>query len=67
MLRNNLRTIRKNMRLSGEEIAKRASISYSTYNNIETGKSKPMLETALKIAEVLKTTVETLFNLGGNK
>lgn len=63
MLRNNLRKIRKNIKISSEEIARRAGISYSTYNKIETGKANPRLETALRISKVLKVAVETLFKL----
>lgn len=52
------------MKISGEEIAQRAGIAYSTYSNIEKGKSKPTLETAMKIANVLNVQVETIFKLG---
>lgn len=66
-LNNNLKAIRKNMRISGEEVASRAGIAYSTYLQIESGKSEPRLTTALKIAKALKTKIEVLFNLKGNK
>lgn len=54
------------MKLSSEQVAKKAGISYSTYNNIETGKASPKLETALKIAKVFRTKIEILFNLEEN-
>lgn len=67
MVRNNLKKIRKNMNISSEELASRAGISFSTYNKIEKGRSKPMLETALKIARILRTPIEILFYLEDEK
>lgn len=60
---NNLIKIRKNLKLSREEVARIAGISYSAYSDIETSRTIPKLTTALKISRVLKVTVDKLFKL----
>ena len=56
-----LQTIRKNAGLTQSELAAAVGISRQAYTAIETGKSVPSTEIALRLAYALKTTVEDLF------
>ncbi|WP_373201511.1 MULTISPECIES: helix-turn-helix transcriptional regulator [Enterococcus] len=47
--------------LSQVEVAKQAGISETSYQRIEYGKQIPSLSTAFKLAEILGTSVDTLF------
>jgi putative transcriptional regulator len=60
---NNLKKIRKNMRISQEEVARRCGIAFSTYARIENGKELPSIVTALLIADALNESIEKLFFL----
>ncbi|GHS85566.1 hypothetical protein AGMMS49957_01880 [Synergistales bacterium] len=52
---------RKSCKLTQEEVAIEAKISTRHYRNIEAGTCKPNVETAISIAKILGSTVETLF------
>lgn len=56
-----IRRIRKQMRLSQEELADRAGMHLSTLGRIERGESNPPVHTVSKIAKALKTSVDELF------
>lgn len=49
--------------LSQEELARRAGVSRQAYAAVETGRSVPSTEVALRLARALKATVEDLFSL----
>lgn len=56
-----LKTIRTNKCLSQFEIAKRANISTRAYQNYESGKRKPNIDIALKLAKILNVGLSELF------
>ena len=47
--------------LSQVEVAKQSGISETSYQRIDYGKQIPSLSTAFKLAEILGTSVDTLF------
>ncbi|APT75266.1 XRE family transcriptional regulator [Marinitoga sp. 1137] len=49
--------------LTQKELAKLLNVQQNTVAMWETGKSKPPIDKALKIARILGTTVEELFDL----
>lgn len=56
--------LRATREMSGKtqaQVAKEASISEAQYQNIEYGKSEPGVQTAIRIARALNSTVEELF------
>ena len=59
---NKLKTMRNAANLTQEATAKRAGISYRAYQNYESGTCVPNVYAALKIANVLNSTVEELFS-----
>jgi len=61
MLSANIKKLRKEHRLSQEELAKKAGITYSTLIKIESGLNKnPTLETLTKIANAFKVKIDEL-------
>lgn len=60
-MKNNIRELRKQAKLSQEDLAKLCRVSRQTINAIENDKYDPTLQLAFTIATVLKTTVDTLF------
>ena len=60
-MENSIRERRKGMGISQEELAKRCGVSRQTVNAIENNKYDPTLVLAFRLAEVLETTVDTLF------
>ncbi len=60
-IRNCLKTLRKNKRLSQEEVARRAGISLMGYIKIETGAVTPKLDTAYRIAHAIGERIEIVF------
>ena len=54
-------TARKSCKLNQEKVAQLVKISYRQYQNIEAGKCKPNVETAISIAGILGKNVEELF------
>lgn len=63
MLTNNVRRIRISSDLTQEELAERVSCTRQTINSIEKDRYNPSLELALKIADVLQTDINNLFQL----
>lgn len=57
----NIRTIRRNKKLTQEEVAERAGIHVTTFGRIERGESNPPLQTLNKIAQALKVKTKDLF------
>ena len=56
-----IRELRKDMELSQEELADKIGVSRQTIFSLESGKSSPSLELALKIAQVFNSDIEELF------
>jgi len=52
---------RKKAGLTQVEVAKRANISEISYQRIEYGKQRPIIDTAFLIADAVNSTVEELF------
>ena len=62
-VKNSLHTARKKAGLTQEELAQASKISRQAYVSIESGKSVPSTEVALRIAKKLQIRVEELFSL----
>ena len=62
-LNNHLKHHRLDARLSQQELASRAEISRQAYAALESGKSAPSTEVALRLARALGTRVDFLFSL----
>jgi molybdate-binding protein/DNA-binding XRE family transcriptional regulator len=62
-LQNKLRPARSEVGVSQQELASRAGISRQAYMAIESGRSAPSTEVALRLARSLGQTVEQLFSL----
>ena len=62
---NNLKAIRNERKLSQQAVSDKADIYIRLYHYYEAGEREPGVYTALKIAEVLNTTVEELFPIEG--
>jgi len=60
-MKNKLRELRKNQKLTQEELANLIGISRQAINAIEKEKFDPSLPTAFKMAELFKTSIEELF------
>jgi len=60
-LAQNIKRLRKQFKLSQEELAKKAGITYSTLIKIESGKNdNPTIKTLLKIAKALNVKIDDL-------
>ena len=55
-----LRAERKKAKLTQEDMAKQLGITRAAYTLYETDKTQPSLESAAKIAEILKTSLDYL-------
>ncbi|WP_027399414.1 helix-turn-helix transcriptional regulator [Anaerovorax odorimutans] len=62
-MKNKIRELRKSIGLRQEDIAKELGVTRQTINAIENDKYNPTLELAMKLARLLKTTVEDIFEL----
>lgn len=61
-MENIIRSRRKELGLSQEELAKRCGVSRQTVNAIENNKYDPTLSLAFRLAQSLQTTVDDLFH-----
>lgn len=61
---NNLKKRRQELQLTQKELARKAAISERHYQKIETAISMPAVDIAIRLAEALHTTVESLFLFG---
>ena len=64
-LKDVLTKLRKNARLSQQQVADILKINRSTYAYYETGKSKPKLPTLKKLAAIYGVSVDELLNQDG--
>ncbi len=61
MISKNIKILRKQLKLSQEELAKKAGITYSTLIKLESGANlNPTLETARKLARALTVSIDEL-------
>lgn len=60
-MKNTIRTIRQQMKISQEELARRCGVTRQTINAIENDKYDPTLSLAFKLSKNLSTTVDRLF------
>jgi putative transcriptional regulator len=60
-MKNRVRELRKNQKLTQEELAELIGISRQAINAIEKEKFDPSLPTAFKMARLFKTSIEDLF------
>ncbi|GHU78538.1 hypothetical protein AGMMS49992_29370 [Clostridia bacterium] len=56
-----LKEARQEAKLTQREVAQRARVPLVTYQRYECNRQKPHAMTAIRIADVLKESVETLF------
>lgn len=61
-MENKIRSRRKELGLSQEELAKKCSVSRQTINAIENNKYDPTLSLAFRLAGELHVTVDELFS-----
>ena len=60
-MENKIRTKRKELGISQEELAKKCAVSRQTINAIENNKYDPTLSLAFRLAQELELTVDELF------
>ncbi|WP_273853468.1 helix-turn-helix transcriptional regulator [Guptibacillus spartinae] len=65
-MKNTIRSMRKELRFSQEELAKRCGVTRQTINAIENDKYDPTLALAFKLAKNLQTSVDQLFIFEGD-
>ena len=63
IIENKIKEYRQAMELTQQELAKKIGVSETHLQRIEYGKARPNIETALRLAHQLCTTVEDLFPL----
>ncbi|MEL7649311.1 MAG: helix-turn-helix transcriptional regulator [Sedimentibacter sp.] len=62
-MRNKIKELRKQIGLRQEDLARELGVTRQTINAIENNKYNPTLELAMKLAKLLKTPVEVIFEL----
>lgn len=65
MIATNLRMIRRQKKITQEELSKRTKLTTRCISLIENQKRMPYLDTAIKIAKALEVSMDELV-LGGN-
>ena len=61
-MENKIRTKRKELGISQEELAQKCAVSRQTINAIENNKYDPTLSLAFRLARELELTVDELFH-----
>ena len=61
-MKNNIKNLRNNLKISQEELANKCNVSRQTINAIENNKYDPTLSLAFKLSKSLSTTVDSLFS-----
>ena len=64
-MKNNIRVLRAEKRLTQGELADAIGVSRQTINAIEKGKFDPSLPTAFRLAQVFQKTIEEIFEYQG--
>lgn len=62
IFKENLRKRREELRLTQENLAEKAGLSYTFISQLERGEKEPSLRTAHKIARALKTSIDVLIS-----
>ena len=62
-MRNNIKILRKELGLRQEDVANQLGVTRQTIIAIENDKYNPTLELAMKLARLLNTPVEEIFQL----
>lgn len=62
-MKNRIRELRKAAGLRQEDVAARTGVTRQTINAIENNKYSPTLELAMRLAKLLNTRVEDIFEL----
>ncbi|MGI5878697.1 MAG: helix-turn-helix transcriptional regulator [Christensenellales bacterium] len=62
-MKNNIRTLRKELGLRQEDVAKMVGVTRQTIIAIENHRYNPTLELAIRLAKLFNTPVEELFRL----
>ena len=60
-MKNKIRVLRKELGFRQEDLADKLGVTRQTINAIENNKYNPTLELAMKLAKLLKVSVEELF------
>lgn len=66
-MKNRIKELRKKKGLRQEDLAEQLSVTRQTIIAVENDKYNPTLELAMKMARLLETTVEELFELAEGK
>ena len=64
---NKIKQLRKERKITQEDLAYELRVSRQTINAIEQGKYSPSLELAFDIAKFFNTTVDDIFLKGGKR
>lgn len=67
MIRNKVQELRKEMRITQDELAKALHVTRQTINAIENNKFNPSLELAFKISKFFKRPIEEIFFYKGDE
>lgn len=62
----NLKQIRKQKKMTQQEIASKLNITQSTYSGYESGKYEPSIEMLIKISQLLQTSIDKIVNNSKN-
>ncbi|MEA4924299.1 MAG: helix-turn-helix transcriptional regulator [Syntrophomonadaceae bacterium] len=62
-MKNKIRELRKELGFRQEDLALKLGVTRQTINAIENNKYNPTLELAMKLARLLNTSVEELFQI----
>ena len=62
-MKNKIKELRKQIGLRQEDLANQLGVTRQTINAIENDKYNPTLELAMKLAKLLQTSVEEIFEL----
>jgi putative transcriptional regulator len=62
-MKNNIKELRKQLKLTQEEIAEKVGVTRQTMNAIENNKYSPTLELAMQLALIFNKSVEEVFQL----
>ena len=62
----NLKTFRKGLNLSQNEVAEKLNIPRANYQSYENGRNEPNIETLVKLADFFNVSVDTLIGHDAN-
>ncbi len=62
-MKNNIKTLRKQRKLTQEDLAEKTGVTRQTINAIENNKYSPSLELAMQLAIIFNLLVEEIFQL----